>query len=239
MKKRIIYGSIIALVVIAIAFLIIKYGPTDNSHVISMPSPATSSGDVSGDDGISRVEVNPNTVKTVLGTLVRAESFSRSYTIKTYWDGGDSTSALSYWQKGENIKLKISQNKSVRNILVRGDDLYTWYDGSSKTFKSKLSESSVGREVDMFSGLITYEDIMDVPQENVLDAYYIDQSGQPCIYSEYQNGELGYIYQVTISIDTGLLVSMKKYDGEKLIFSMESASPELSTPSDEIFEIPS
>lgn len=239
MKKRIIWGSFAAVVVVVIAFLIITYGPTDNSHVISMPSPAIDSGGASDDDGISRVEVNPETVKAVLGTLVRSESFFRTYTIKTFWDGGESVSNLSYWQKGENIKLRISQNESVWNILVRGDELYTWYDGSDAVFNSKLAENSVSKETDRFSGLITYEEIMDIPQENILDAYYVDKSGQACIFVEYVSGELNYVNQLFVSIDTGLLVSSEKRDGEKLVCSMESVSPELSTPSDDIFELPS
>ena len=238
MKKRIIWGSFAAVVIVVIAFLIIYYGPTDNSHVISMPSPAIDSGSVSGDDGISRVEVNPETIKTVLGTLVRAESFFRTYTIKTFWDGGESESTLSYWQKGENIKLRISRNKSVRNILVRGDELYIWYDGSDSVFNSKLSESSVSKEIDRFSRLVTYEEIMDIPQENIQDAYYVDKSGQACIFVQYLNGELNYVNQLFVSIDTGLLVSCEKFDGEELVYSMESVSPELSTPSDDIFKIP-
>ncbi|NCB74709.1 MAG: hypothetical protein EOM51_08205 [Clostridia bacterium] len=238
MKKRIIWGSFAALTVVVIAFLIIYYGPTDSSHVISMPSPAASNGDLSGDDGISRVEVNPDTVKTVLGTLVRAESFYRSYTIKTYWDGGDSETSLSYWQKGDNIKLRIAKNESVRNILVRGDELYIWYDNSSSVFNSKLSESSVSKEIDRFSGLVTYEEIMDIPQDNILDAYYVDKSGQACIFVEYVSGELNYVNQLFVSVDSGLLVSSEKFDGDKLVYSMESASPELTTPSDDVFKVP-
>ncbi len=238
MKKRFILGSIAAVVVVIIAFLIINYGPTDNSHVITMPSPAASSGSVSGDDGISRVEVNPETVKTVLGTLVRAESFYRTYTIKTFWDGGESESSLSYWQKGENIKLRIAENKSSRNILVRGDELYIWYDSSSSVFNSKLSESSVSQEIDRFSGLVTYEEIMDIPQENILGAYYVDKSGQACIYVEYVSGELNYVNHLFVSVDSGLLVSSEKFDGDKLVYSMESTSSELTTPSDDVFKLP-
>ena len=238
MKKGVIIGIIVAILLAAAAFLIITYSQKDNSHVVSLPSPAAeSSGGFLG-DSVDRIEVTPETVKTVLGTLSRPESFTRSYTIKSVWSGGQSEEALSYWQSGKNVRLSITKNKTVRNILVRGSDLYVWYDGSSGIFKSKLSESAVSGEVDRFSRLITYEEIKDVPQENIRDAYYIDKAGQPCIYVEYKSGTLNYVNQLYIAIDTGLLVSASKYDGGKLIYSMDSFSPELSTPSESVFDIP-
>ena len=238
MKKSVIIGIIVVGLLAAAAFLIITYSQKDNSHVVSLPSPAAeSSGGFLG-DSVDHIEVTPETVKTVLGTLSRPESFARSYTVKSIWNGGQSEETLSYWQSGENIKLSITKNKTVRNILVRGSDLYVWYDGSSGVFKSKLSESSVSKEVDRFSRLVAYEDILDIPQEDILDAYYVDQSGQPCIYVKYKSGKLGYIYQANIAVDTGLLVSMNKSDKDKLIYSMDSVSTDLSTPSESVFDIP-
>lgn len=239
MNKRIIYISIAALLVITITVLINTYGSTDDSHKITLPSPtAQSSGNI-GDDKINRIEVTPETVKSVLETLSRAESFSRTYSIKTYWDGGESESTLNLWRKGENIRLSISQNNTVRNILVLGNDLYIWYGGSSVVFQSKLSESSVNKEIDKFSRLVTYEDIFETPVEDILNAGYLEQSGQACIFAEYKSGNSDYVNQIYVSIDSGLLVSLSRYDGEKLINSMASVSTELSTPSDDVFEIPS
>ncbi len=238
MKKGVIVGVIVAVLLAAAAFLIITYSQKDNSHVVNLPSPAAeSSGGFLG-DSVDRIEVNPETVKTVLGTLARPESFTRSYTVKSIWNGGQSEETLSYWQSGKNIRLSISENKVVKNILVRGNDLYVWYNSSSGVLKSKLNESSVSKEVDRFSRLITYEDIKDVPQEDIRDAYYVEKAGQPCIYVEYKSGKLGYIYQANIAVDTGLLVSMNKLDKDKLIFSMDSVSTELSTPSDSVFDVP-
>lgn len=239
MRKRILFGCIAVAIIAAIVILIKAIGSPDDSHAITIPSPAVETGGNIGDDGVNRVEVTPETVKVVLGTLARAESFSRTYTIKNYWDGGESESTLSYWQKGSNIRMNIKQNNTVRNILVLGNDLYVWYDGSSGIFKSKLSESNVSREVDMFSGLVTYEELKEIPQEDILNAGYIEHSGQACIYAEYKSGELNYVKHLYVSNDTGLLVSLEKYDGDTLIYSMESVSIELSTPSDDIFKIPS
>ena len=237
--KKIGFGIVVVLAIAAAVFLIVTNWRNDDAHQISVPSPAVDSGGGINHDGVTRIEVTPETLKVSLGTLARAESFSRTYAIKTFWNGGESESDLSYWQKGANIRLSITNSGTVRHILVRGDDLYVWYDGYSGVFKSKLSESNVSKEVDMFSGLLTYEELMDVPQEDIQDAGYADRSGQPCIYAVYKSGELGYVSHIYISIDTGLLLSTEKYDGDTLVYSMSSVSPDLSTPPDSVFEIPS
>ncbi|MEA4896337.1 MAG: hypothetical protein VB064_13915 [Oscillospiraceae bacterium] len=238
MRKGIIFGIIAAVILASVAFLLITYTQKDNSNAVSLPSPAADSSGGSLEGAFDRIEVNAETVKTVLGTLSRHESFSRSYTLKSVWDGGQSEQTLNYWQSGGKIRLSISSGKTVKNILVLGSDLYVWYDGSSAVFKSQLGESSIDMEIDRFSSLITYEDIKDVPQEDIIDAYYVDQAGQPCIFVEYSSGELGYIYQVNIAIDTGLLVSMTKMDKDEPIFSMTSVSTDLSTPADSVFDVP-
>lgn len=239
MKKRIIYGCVALVIIVAIVILIKAFGSSDDSHVIDIPSPVVESGEIVGKDEINRVEVSAETVKAVLETLARAENFSRNYKIKTLWDGGESESSLSYWQKGSNIRIRITQNKSVRNILVLGNELYVWYDGSSGIFKSKLAESSVSRELDKFAGLVTYEDIMEAPQEDILSASYDMHSGQPCIVADYKSGELNYVNRIFVSIDSGLLLAAEKYDGDTLVYSMEFVSIDLSTPPNDVFAIPS
>ena len=238
MKKGIVIGIMTAVLLAVVAFLITTYAQKDNSHVVSLPSPPADSGSQAQNDGIDRIEVSTETVKSVLGTLARAGSFSRVYTVKTYYDGKESAQTLNYSQSGDKMKLSITKGGSVKNILVLGNDLYIWYDGSYGVFRSKLSEGTVARDVDMFSGLVTYEDIKDVPQENIVAATYAEQSGQPCIYVEYKNGELGYTYQVYIAIDSGLLYSMKTLDGDKAVFTMDSVNTDLSTPTDSTFKIP-
>jgi len=79
---------------------------------------------------------------------------------------------------------------------------------------------------------------MDVPDEDILDASYVNQSGTPCIYVEYKGGSYNYVNQLYISVSTGLLVSASSYDGDTLVSSLTSASTDLSTPSDSIFSIP-
>ncbi|NLH00824.1 MAG: hypothetical protein GX488_02785 [Clostridiales bacterium] len=239
MKKRLIYGFAAAVVILVAAVIIKLCTPSGTSHNINLPSPVGEDSSGLENSGIKRVEVTADTVQSALQTLKRAENFSRTYKIKDYWDSGESESTLNMWQKGENIRISISQKNTVKNILIRGNDLYIWYSGSSDVFSAKLTESSAAAEADRFSRLVTYEEILNIPRENILSAGYAEQAGQPCIFAEYKSGDLGYVNQIYVSVDSGLLVSLNRYDGNKLIYSMVSVSTELSTPSEDVFEIPS
>ena len=241
MKKPLFYGSIAVAIIIVVVVSLKFFSPSSYNLAISVPSPAGTSSGSSSSDGKQRLEVTPDTVQAVLKTLVRADSFSRTYTIKSYWTGGESDSTLKMWQKAKNIRLNISQNNTVKNILVRGTELYIWYDGVSGVFTSELSDDKVNSEVDKFSRLVTYEDIYDSAAENITKAAYETEpvTGQACIFAEYKSEDGNYVNQIYVSIDSGLLVSTNIHENNVLVYSMESSSPELSTPADDIFTPPS
>ena len=239
MNKRIIVGIIIAVLIIAAAILIKTYGPTDTSHTITLPSPTEGNTGNTENDNINRVQVTAENVQSVLGTLKRADSYTRTYKLKSYWEGGVSETTQSLWKKGDKVRVSISQENYVKNILVSGNDLYIWYDGYSGIFHSKLAEGEVNKEIDKLSRLVTYEDVLSIPPENIIKASYeVTQTGEPCIYVEYKSGILGYVNHLYVSIDSGLLVSSSRYEGDKLIDSIESVSTDLSTPPDDTFNAP-
>ena len=48
MKKRIIYGCVALVIIVAIVILIKAFGSSDDSHVIDIPSPVVESGEIVG-----------------------------------------------------------------------------------------------------------------------------------------------------------------------------------------------
>lgn len=239
MNKRLVFGILIAVAMIAAVVLITLFGNKGITHNITLPSPAKQSGSTDINDGIDRLEVNADTVQTVLRTLKRAESYSLTYTVTSYWASGKSQSTQSFWLSGNKVRMTLTQGRAVKNILLLGNALYIWYNDPASAYHTTLAEDETAGEIDAFARLVTYEDVLGLPAESVLSASYADQLGKPCIYVEYQNGSLGYISQVYVSIESGLLISAEIYDGDTLIYEMTDNSTILSTPSDEVFKIPS
>ncbi|MEG1315877.1 MAG: hypothetical protein RSC86_00715 [Oscillospiraceae bacterium] len=238
MKKRVIYGIIIAAFIVAAAILLKVFGPPSTQHKITLPSPASESGNGFHINSDSLAEVTPETVQAVLKTISRAESYHHTYSIKSFWAGGSSEATYALWQKGANTRLSISRNDMIKNLLIVDGLVSVWYNDSSSVFTSSLSDYDF-RDADKFSSLISYEEILSCPIEDILSADYVDKLEEPCIYAKYKSGGSNYVNHIYVSVDTGLLMAAEIYDGETLIYSMSALSTELSTPADDIFVAPS
>lgn len=240
MKKNMLYGLIMLLVAaVAAIFIISSSRNSGDTPAISLPSPITEGDGTQGDTGKELVQVDAETVQTVLaGTINRATTYSRTLELTTFWADKSSTALLEQWQKGENMRLTYTlPNGTVKNLLAADGLLSVWYEDGSKPVTTSLGENWPA-QADRFAGLITYEELLRLPVENIMDASYETLQGQPCIYAEYSVDE-HYVNQVYISISTGLMIFAQIREDGTLIYEMEQAAVELSTPSDDIFLLPS
>ena len=210
---------------------------------VSLPSaPAGSSGapDSSelGDGIYLPVDVTPDTVQAVVGeTLVRAENYSRSVTVESFWDGGSSVTKLECYVRGDDWHVISAGDGSVKHILMLGGELYIWYGSGGEVF-SGGEALQPENAADLFSRTLTYEELLSLDVSQITAAGYTDRGGVSCIFAEYSSGLLGYTTRVYIGIDTGLLIAAERYDGENLIYSMTSDTPVLDTPDDSHFTVP-
>lgn len=238
MKNKTIIGILAAIILIAaVIYLVASIGGPD-THVIVMPSPTAENGGNTVTDGGGKLDITPETLKTALETVNRTQSFSRAYSVKTYWEGGESEEIIKHWSRDGKTRLVISQDTEVKNILILDDRVYIWYDGDQRAMEAGLSEASVKRETDRLSRLLTYEDIYALDQDDILDAGYGEKFGHSCIYAKYKQGIFDYVNQIYLSIDSGLLISIEVYDGEKLVNSMELIAAVSSVPEEDLFQLP-
>lgn len=237
MKKRTYVIAAIAAALV-IAALLLKFFYTDRRpEAITLPSPTSQSEPNSSADTSGQIDITTDTVCAVLSKLSRTDCYSRSFTVTTYWDGGESTDTLSVWEKENALRMTLEHAGSQKNLLINGRDMYVWYDNISGGSKSTYYKDFDYKDADRFTRLLTYEELLDMPPEAITDAGYSQNSGEPCIYVEY-TGDNDYVNQLYISVNSGLLVSAQIFDGEELIYSMQSTTTELSTPSDEMFAPP-
>ncbi|MEG0876128.1 MAG: hypothetical protein RRY47_03490 [Oscillospiraceae bacterium] len=238
MKKQYLYGLIALSAIVIIVVLVIVLGRSKDTPPISLPSPTQQNGDNNFGENENRVEITPETVQAVLKTLKRPESYSREYTVTTYWAGGKGDKSLKLWHRDGKTRMSTTQNNTTKNILISGDRLSIWYDGSDAVVSSKLSDHDL-EATDKYSALITYEELLKLSPDAILAAGYEDKLGEPCVFAEYTSGKLNYRNKVYVSTISGLLVSASIYDKETITYSMDSVSTELSDPPDDVFALPS
>jgi len=240
-KTNFLMIAIIVLVAAVVFFALFGNGGSVETASVILPTPIVSSDDPNsegdGEGELALAEVTPWTVQTTIGTLDRAESYSRTVTVEEFWDGGSSSTELSAWTSGGSTLIRLDTDDRIENILLRDGTLYIWYEGSQDLY-SASPEDTGAAQADGWLRCLTYEDLLDLPVSSITDAGYTDYAGESCIFAEYYSGEFGYRNIVYVSVNTGLLMGAETYDGDTLTYRMISGTPDLSVPDESLLRPP-
>lgn len=236
MNKRssIIIAASIAVVIIG-AILLSVFHKSDDQPTIYLPKPDSELG-VDGESGL--LSVNPDTVQTVLAYLTRTETYSREYSITSYWENGESTAKVKVWQNGRLMRIDHTQNKATKSTLFTEDTVYRWYGDSNTVSSASLSDFDVNL-LDRYARLITYEELMNIPAQSITAADYEQKLDENCIYIQYESEDEHYVNHIYVSVNTGLLVAAEIAEDEKIVYSMNSVVTNLATPEGSVFTPPS
>ncbi len=185
--------------------------------------------------GTAVIAVTPATVQTVIATLHRIDSYSRTLDIRDFWSGGSRSRSVSVWCRGDRLRLHISGDGMVdQNLLLRDKEKWIWYSDSDAVFHG----DELPGDADTWQTILTYENLLSAKAQDILDAGYMDFSGRNCIYVRWRTGPLGYVSECFIDPDTGLLMGERSYDGDQLVYSMDSSEPDVTTPDNSVFALP-
>ena len=244
MKKRGVFFyiliSLALLAVVALVFLLAP-GRQQSTPAVLLPTPQPTDPAAPTEPeqaaGGELIAVTPATVQTAVETLRRSDSYSRTLSIQDFWSGGRRSRTLRVWVRGDNLRLSIAEDVSdavQENVLIKGGEKWIWYSDSGSVYRGPVRSG----DADGFQTLLTYEALLDAPAEEILDAGYAEFAERNCIFVRWRSGELGYVSECWIDPATGLLMGERRYDGEILIYSMESSAPDLTTPDDALFAEP-
>lgn len=239
MSKKVFIILIPVVILFIVVFVVVRNTtPLVNTPSIVLPEPPSSEKPVANVG--TEIELSADNIQSVIKSLERYESYSASFTVTSYWSDGQSVSDMSVWKRGSNFRVSWAQNDLIKNTLISDGSIYTWYSDSPElVFSAPLSDFS-SRHGDSFARLISYEELLSLPVENILETGYIDKLDTPCVYVSYMKSDsTDYVNQIYVSVISGLPIAAEIYEGERLIYSMESVSSELSTPKDDIFAPPS
>lgn len=237
--KRAPLYILIVLVVAALAALVFYFAPSGSIETaeVILPTPTPTpepddSGEITAEE--RRVDVTADTVQAVLATLERPYSYSRVLTAETFWSGGSGLRSIDVRVHGANARLTLTDAGGIKNVLIADGKLWIWYPDSQSAYCADAGSA----DADEYQSLITYEDIIAMPAENINDAGYVTLDGDECIYVAYTDGAFHYQKRAYISIASGLLMRSEILDGESLIFTLSSSVPDISTPDASVFDRP-
>ena len=239
-NRRVIVVAIILLIAIAMFASFGRSLFALNTPEVILPSSSSGteapSGSLSGSGRYHRVNVTPQTVGSVVATLVRPESYYRELTIETFWEGGSSSARVQVWRDdGWAHSRQTLPSGVIRHDLTGDDTLYYWYEGSSKYQTAPADEFTS----DLSQHIPTYETVVELEKDWITDAGYVTKGDLPCVYAQVQLTDSSIIQRYWVSVDSGLLIAAESEEDGQLIYRMTAYSPAQSPcPSDGEFELP-
>lgn len=215
---------------------------TTHLDTIPVPTPLEEDSTNAYTDGqegstLIRVEVTPETVQSIIGTMTRPESYYRQVVVQTFWgELGEGITTAEVWvDYGWTYTVATGANGVERSSIVGDDTLWWWYEGDGAAMEASADQWSADVEGQRIP---TYEDVLDLNANYILDAGYEMRGELSCIYVAAQVPELGYVTHYWISEDSGLLVATETWDGDTLVSIMESYDVERPVPTNTVFALP-
>ena len=208
------------------------------SH-ITLPPPGSelepsSENDPFANNVLTVVEVTPETVQAVIGSLYRPERYRRTVTVEQVWNGGSGIYEVSAAVSGNWTRTdRTLPNGPARHTITDGQNTYIWYDGETEVYSAPTGDMSADTEQFM----PTYEDILELPVEDILTADYRTLLNIRCIYVETAERE-GYTLRYWVSVETGLLIAAERLAGEDTVYRMGSPSLDEAEPALADFTLP-
>lgn len=177
-------------------------------------------------DILTMIEVRPDTVQAAIATLQRPEDYRRTVLIEQFWSGGSGSYEVTVTVSGPWTQVdRTMPDGRVRHSIVGEDAAYVWYNSERDVFSSAAGEITADNE----QMIPTYEDILELPVESIVQADYRMLSESRCIYAEAVIG--AYTFGYWVSVDSGLLVAAEKLLDGEVVYRMEAQSLEqVDTP---------
>ena len=248
-RKRLVLFTVISSVCIiaAIVIILVYLNTADDTPEVHLPAETSGiSSDISSDGtGVGELnrpnyaELRPDTVQYILQIIEKPKSYSCNYLVESFWNDGNAYFDVSVYVKDDIFSVTILNDAYYKRCIFTDEEFYIWYLDDKNYYEGirsdTLSDEKIADAIQM-SG--SYKDLLALEYEDIIATDYVNIDGVYCIYVKAKIGQFGYISEYYIYPDTGLLLKNEIYDGEKLVYRMNSADMMLTVPHDEYFTLP-
>ena len=162
-------------------------------------------------------------MKDIIASLQRQESYYRELTFELFSEEGgsepNSTFEIKAWtDDGCTMTTETPSSGLVQHIIVKEGKRYVWY-GNDQRYRETPAEE---KDRDLAQRVLTYQDVIALPTENIVDAGHDEKNGKYCILVEYTEESVGYLERYWIEVESGLLVAAetRKKEDDRLILRM-------------------
>ncbi|MCL2366174.1 MAG: hypothetical protein FWC75_03905 [Oscillospiraceae bacterium] len=227
--KKILGITIFGLLLIAGALVVMLLSSTfrRESAAIELPEtpPIAERPNGSATGALTRIDVNRDNIQSVISTIVRPDVFTRNIIVENFWENGQATFYITVSVSGELTSIRIEPpTGQYRRIIVTPTQLFIWNAGDQTPYIGTPDQIHAGHTIaDQWQMLFTFENILDLNRNDILDAGLTEFEGNVCVFALYSSPFFGNSRKYYISIEDGLVIAVDEHDGAgALIYRMRA-----------------
>ena len=166
---------------------------------------------------IARVEVNADSLLSVLKEMKRAETYSASVAVEHFWQGGSGVNRHTVYHKNGMTKIEKYNDAGavIYNKLYADGMTFAWTD---RPPVHTAQTDPVGS--DSAEGIPTYENLLYADRRQIQEATFVIEGNRPFIYVEWTDDISGYRLQYWISTEFNLLERAVAYQDTEKAYAM-------------------
>ena len=187
------------------------------------------------DNALTVIEVTPSTVQAAIETLARPEVYRRTATVEQFWSSGVGSYEVTVTVNGLWTRTdRTMPDGRARHTMTGPERVYVWYNNEENVYAGPVGAVSADAE----QSIPTYEDILELPVEQITAADYRKVSDVYCIYVETAEDDAGYVLRYWVSVETGLLTMAEKLENGSAVYRMAALSVDQDGITEDSFRLP-
>lgn len=189
--------------------------------------------EISADPVEGFLSVTPENAPAVAATLSRPEAYHQILEAKFSSGTVQGVQTVELWVRGSVRRISVTENGETRCILTDGRAAYVWYADSPLRIEAVTLPEGVS--ADDLSGILTYETVVALPPDRMVEASYLqlaELSQRPCLYlcaSQENDADL----RCWVDLSTGLLCKAGIGSADDLRYELTQTGLEIVQYSDE------
>lgn len=203
---------IAAMFVVAVGIFVsffLSFSNQNDSYTITLPGQGSAVIDTSPDIGESNrnqmhtVSVDADNIQAVVASLQRPAKYQCQMEMTYFYRDTRTVLQSQLWKDGDLVRIsqQTADEQAAQQVLLTRDWAYLW--GKEGIYTCFARQE---KDLDLYSRAPSYEDLVSMPQGQLLVGELRELDGQLCLYAETKDALTGELEQWYVLVENGLLL---------------------------------
>ncbi len=228
----------VAVFVVAVVFLLAEFSNgSQKKQGIVLPPASSEPVERPTDEGTNPdfVMITPENLALLIHSFETPACYVQTMHRTIHGYGATDEAEVKIHNFGSVCKMEVLQSGVTRHFLSDGETLYLWNGDDADTVEE--TRLSAGVTLNDVVGILSYEDVAELPVENILRTVYIPVSQEVDVNYLYLSTKQGenLVADYWVDMSTGILNMTEIRDGNTVLYSLYQTSFEVFESSQEDF----